>query len=242
MPITPDNLGSLITAIGALGTASFALVDSTKIGRNGGVSNSGFACIQTAVQQFFPNATRDLPAATTGSGTPPPNDAKKLLDILHGNWINGSPLADQKAIAKSLIKLRLTETTAADFADATSVDAVVLTQVAKKISTGASMDPAEINVYGRFDLALTAILDEGYQRADQKYRNSAKVLASIFAVALSLVGTWVITDPNTSLHRVDYVMAILCGLLATPLAPIAKDLTSALAAGVKVAQAIRKNA
>ncbi len=36
------ELGNLVAAIGALGTSSFALVDATKIGRNGGISNSGF--------------------------------------------------------------------------------------------------------------------------------------------------------------------------------------------------------
>jgi hypothetical protein len=34
--------------------------------------------------------------------------------------------------------------------------------------------------------------------------------------------------------------AALCGLVAVPLAPITKDVASALQAGVKVAQAIRK--
>jgi hypothetical protein len=35
-------------------------------------------------------------------------------------------------------------------------------------------------------------------------------------------------------------IAVLCGLLATPLAPVAKDLASALQAAVKVAQATRR--
>jgi hypothetical protein len=45
-----------------------------------------------------------------------------------------------------------------------------------------------MDVFGRFDAALTFILDEAYQRADQKYRNKTKVAAGIIAVILALIG------------------------------------------------------
>jgi hypothetical protein len=103
------NMGAALGAIGALGPASFALVDSLKILLNGGISNVGFASIERCVQAFFPNQTR-------GNAT---GGVKRLLDELHGNWISGRPLVDQKAMAKSLIGLRLTGDTAAQFAQAT---------------------------------------------------------------------------------------------------------------------------
>lgn len=234
------ELTTTITAIGALGTASFALVDTTKIGRDGGISDSGFASIESAVRQFFPGATRKPgPMAANDKAT---EDVKKLLDILHGHWISGSPLNDQKAIAKSLIKLRLTTETAEKFAAATSVDAKVLSQVATKMTQGERLEDPEMNVLGRFDLALTAILDEGYQRADQRYRNAARTLAAGVAIVLAVLGGLTLTD----LAAADFFSSaevwkfVLCGLLATPLAPIAKDLANGLAAGVKVAQAIKR--
>lgn len=233
----PDDLGTLVAAIGALGTASFALVDATKIGRNGGVSNSGFIFIENAVQAFFPDARRRKPSPSSSK------DALKILDVLHGNWINGTALADQKAIAKSLVKLRLTEKTAARFAEATDVDAKVLTDVARAMVSGsAALTQEQSNALGRFDLALTAMLDDGYTHADQRYRNSARVLASIAAVLLAVAGGWAITGTGAASYFGTAMMwkAALCGLLAIPLAPISKDLTSALQAGVKVAQAIRK--
>ena len=238
----PFELGTAVTAIGALGTASFALVDTTKIGRNGGISNSGFANIAHAVGQFFPGATRNRKSAPADRGTMPSTGAGNLLDILHGHWISGSPLADQKAVAKSLIKLRLTKDTAADFAAASSVDANVLSQVATKMTQGTELSPPEMNVLGRFDLALTAILDEGYQRADQRYRNSARALASVVAVALASIGGYSITSSSLTayLSGAEVWQFVLCGLLATPLAPIAKDVASGLAAGVKVAQALKR--
>ena len=225
------HLENIVMAIGALGTASFALVDATKIGRNGGISNSGFSFIECAVRQVFPNSSRN---SETSEG--------KLLNILHGIWINGSALADQKAIAKSLIKLQLSPQTAVNFAAATSVDSTVLSEVAKNMTTGVGLTPQQTNALGRFDLALTAILDEGYQRADQKYRNFAKVLASIVSVLLAVLGGWAVAGSNAASYfgTNDVWIAALCGLLAIPLAPISKDLTSALAAGVKVVQAIKQ--
>ena len=229
--MNPDDIGSLVAAIGALGTASFALVDATKIGRNGGVSNSGFAFIEAAVRVFLPGAGRRKDAG-----------AMNVLDVLHGNWINGSALADQKAIAKSLIKLQLTKETAAAFAKAADVDEGALTTVAEAMRTGARLGDEQTNALGRFDVALTAVLDDGYQHADQKYRNTARVLASVVAVVLAVAGGWAVVGGGPGAYFCSALVwqAALCGLLAIPLAPITKDLTSALQAGVKVAQAIRK--
>lgn len=223
---TPIDLGSIALAVGALGTASYALVDSTKILRNGGISNAGFAFIEEAVREYLPAAGAQA----------------RLLRTLHGHWINGTPLADQKAIAKSLIKLQLTPETAVAAARASGVDPEALAQVARAMVTGEPLSAQQSNALGRFDLALTAQLDEAYQRADQKYRNSAKGLASIFAVLLALAGGWTVAAAagRDFLAPVEIAMAVGCGLLAIPFAPISKDLASALQAGVKLAQAVRR--
>jgi len=229
------NIPDVVAAIGALGLASFALVDASKLGRKGGVSNSGFSFIERAVQQLLPKERR----SPTSAG---PSELRTVVDILHANWINGSPLGDQKAIAKSLIKLRLSSDTAIALAEATRADPQVLSKVAEKMTSGDALDSKETNVLGRFDLALTAILDEGYQRADQRYRNSARVFASVVAIVLALLGGWAVSGYDAAHYfwTADMWIAGLCGLLATPLAPISKDLTSALAAGVKLAQTLKK--
>jgi hypothetical protein len=207
-------------------------VDALKTLPNGGISNAGYAFIEQALQSLFTGQTR---IAASG-------DMKRLFDTLHGNWINGTPVADQKAIAKSLIKLRLNETTADAFAQATSVDPATLRTVGEKMSVGTKLEPNETNVLGRFDLALTAILDDAYQHADQKYRNASKLAAMIVATILAVFGGLAISTktPASFLWSPDMWQSLLAGLLATPLAPISKDLASALAAGVKAAQAIRR--
>lgn len=231
MAIDVVSVGSAIAAVGALGTASFGLVDALKPLPSGCISNAGFGFIEQSLQSFFAGQTRK---AATG-------DTKQLFDTLHGNWINGRAIADQKAIAKSLVKLRLNEATADAFAKSTGVDSETLKTVAKKMSTGTKLELNETNMLGRFDLALTAILDDGYQHADQKYRNSSILAALIVSTVLATIGGLALS----SLAFADYLAspdmwrAFLAGLLATPLAPISKDLASALSAGVKVAQAVK---
>jgi len=223
------DLSKAVLAIGSLGTASYGVVDVTKC-FGGGVSNRGFSDITKVVTKF-------IPASATGTETSGLGSASALA-TLRANWINGMALPDQKAAAKALVKLNLTETTAPQMAAAAGVDASVLTDIAKKLGSTAPLLPQETDVYGRFDLMLTALLDQGYQRADQRYRNSAKLLAVPIAVLLALLGVWGIGGNQTT--AADLWRALLAGLLATPLAPVAKDLSSAIQAGAKLAQSWKK--
>lgn len=220
-----QNLTDIIAATAGIGTAAYALVDGSKA-LWGGVSNCGFGHIKRALRKFFPEGTQE-------NGSANPLQLGEVLSALRANWLNGTALADQKAIAKSLIKLRLDQTNSSDLAKATGVDEGKLKSIAGKIATGETLTQQESDVFGRFDLMLTAILDEGYQRADQSYRNSAKAWSIVLSVIIAVFGG--LSVENSSLSG-----AILVGLAATPVAPIAKDLTSALSAGVKAAQMLRK--
>ena len=48
------------------------------------------------------------------------------------------------------------------------------------------------------------------------------------------------SDGSFNMDLRELSLCFVAGLLATPLAPVSKDLASALSAGVKVAQALRK--
>jgi hypothetical protein len=213
------DLPKAIAAVGALGTAAFGLVDATKPIFH--VNSLGFSGIRNAVTPLIPgdNATNSLAAS-------------KILDTLEANWMNGTDLTSQKAIAKSLIKLHLVASNAEKVATACGVDSAVLTSIATKTSSGVSMTQTESDVFGRFDLIVTALLDEAYQRADQSYRNGTRLVAMLFAVVLAVLGAFA--------AHVDMGVAIIIGLLATPLAPIAKDLSSALATAVNALQSVKK--
>jgi hypothetical protein len=58
----------------------------------------------------------------------------------------------------------------------------------------------------------------------------------VVAVALAAGGTLAVQGWSWT----NLFLGILAGLIATPIAPVSKDLTSALAAGVKAAQAIKR--
>lgn len=225
LPKSVTELTGMIAAVGALGTAAFGLVDALKALPGGGISRAGFKFIRRVVATLTPKVP-----ALDGTGL----SYESVETTLLSQWINGTATADQVNIAKSLIKLRLTPETASSLAKSTAVDPAILTQVADSLRTGADLNPAQRDVYARFDLMLTTLLDQAYQRADQRYRNAAKALAVPVAVGLALIATHFL--PNT-LGKTE---AVLIGLVATPIAPIAKDLASAINTASQTIQTVRK--
>jgi hypothetical protein len=224
------NLSTDIVAVGALGTAAFGLVDSFKALPGGGISRFGFKHIRTVIVTLTP------PVASlekTALGRDP------ILQTLLSQWINGVDKSNQISIAKSLIKLRLTPETAPALAAATGVDGDILTRVATKIKNGTAASSSqapdalttqESDIYGRFDLLLNMLLDQAYQRADQRYRNVAKVAAIPVALGLALVAAAFI---NWTKY---WAPAVLIGLVSTPIAPIAKDISSAITTAAQAIQ------
>ena len=201
-------------AIGALGTAATGLVDTTKVLFGGGMSRVGFGYIKKLIARMVGNGS----GGQAGSGLA----AEDILGTLHANWINGMETGAQKAIAKSFIKLHFNPDTAAALAKQTNVAPDVLASVARKLASVAPLTAVESDAFGRFDLSLSAMIDRAYERADQLYRNSCKALACAFAVALAFLGDaqlkWAIPGWE----------ALIVGLIATPLAPVAKDIANAI--------------
>jgi hypothetical protein len=222
------TLPQIITGIGGLGTAAFGIVDASK-GFGGSVNHIGFAGIRNAVKPLTPEA-----AGTTNTLA-----QLKLLKTLEANWMNGTDLGSQKSIAKSLIKLNLNVSNAPALAAATGVDVDVLKSIAAKIAEGTSLSSVESDVFGRFDLIVTALLDEAYQRSDQVYRNWTRMLAAAVAIALAIGGGFMI-NAGKPFGLKEFTESLIVGLLATPLAPIAKDVSSALATAVNTMQLVNK--
>ena len=220
-------LSQIVTAIGGLGTAAFGLVESTKA-LGTGVNHIGLKRIKAAV----------LPLIPTGASPTNTLSQEKILATVEANWVNGTDLGGQKSIAKSLIKLNLSAGNAAAVAASTGVDPGALATVATSIATGTPLTPAESDVYARFDLIVTALLDEAYQRSDQTYRNGTRALAMMVPVVLALVGGYLLHMDGD--WGKDLGESLLVGLLATPFAPIAKDLSTALATAVNTLQLVKK--
>jgi hypothetical protein len=221
-PIMIDlkTLPQIVAAIGGLGTAAFGLVDVSKAVLP--INHIGFGGIERTVKSLAPGSPTNALSQD------------KIVATLKANWSNGTDLSSQKSIAKSLIKLNLNTSNAPALAAATGVDAAVLARVAANIAAGTPLAPAQSDIYGRFDLIVTALLDETYQRADNLYTNWTRAIAAGVAVALAIVG-------GLSLKpEVDVFQGVIVGLLATPLAPIAKNLSTALATAVNTMQLVKK--
>jgi hypothetical protein len=220
-----------IAAIGGLGTASFGLVDATKA-FDGGFSNFGFGSVKRALAPFAPALTHA--------------NADWLLTI-RANWINGVPKEDQKAAARSLIRLGLCSANAAALAPAGHVDPKRLADIVASIESGGALKTEDANVLGRFNGAIDAAMDAGFERGDQEYRNACRLGAAVTAVVLSV---W--AGALASAHGVmgdalplekywfsdQFGAAVLAGLIAVPLAPMAKDLASSLQAAAKAVKSV----
>jgi hypothetical protein len=232
--LTAMPLGQIVTAIGGLGTAAFGLVDALKAAF-GGINRIGLGHIQSVVSDLVPDQTGDGLPAKPINALP----RKNILESVAANWVNGTDVGSQKAIAKSLIKLHMSAGNAKPLAEKTNVDPDVLASIAGKISTGTSLTQQESDVYSRFDLIVTSMLDEAYQLSDQDYRNKTRALAGLLAILLALAAAWSMSGSDFSKIS-NWGPAVLVGLLATPLAPVAKDLSSALATAVNAMQAVKK--
>ena len=180
-------------------------------------------------------------------------DGAQILGTLKANWLNGVAKADQKAIAKSLIRLGLTPGDAPRLAAATGVDENELTAAAQRVQDGTALTQQDINILGRFDATVSAVLDLGYERADQIYRNTTKATAALVAIILAAIGGGIIfyndaasASPPSSASLGGYLasplflLSIVIGAMSTPLAPVAKDLSSSLQAAVKAVNAVRR--
>jgi hypothetical protein len=224
-----EDVANAILATGALGTAAYGLVDVTKF-FGGGVSRAGFASVRAAVMPYID--VPQPPGAVFGTA--------QIVDTLRANWMNGMAKAEQKAVAKSMIRLMLKPETAPALAVAAAVDPAHLRTAAEHIFQSQPLTDEDTRALGAFDVAVSARLDYGYEQGDQQYRNAAKLVAAAISMVLAFAASWVLYGdrPGGSPHW--WLTAILIGAAATPLAPIAKDVASALQTAGKAVGAVRR--
>ena len=223
---------SVITAMGALGTASFGLVDATKA-FFGGVSNFGLRFVFRALKPFA--------GALTHAN-------REWRMVVRANWINGRPKDEQKEVVKTLIRLGLRAENADHLAKAGGVDPKALKDAMTALETGQKLTPVQADVFGRFNAVIDASMDAGFERGDQQYRNASKVAAGLFSLGLSWWAAYLLRHaplsvasnlPASTAANGGFIFsplfwwASLVGLLAVPVAPIAKDLASSLQAAAK---------
>ena len=215
--ISLDQAGASLAALSALATAAFGLLDASKA-FSGGISNIGLNHIKRAMTRFEGTLNQAL-----GAG--------EWWVLIRANWINGMAKTEQKAVARSLVKLGLTPATAAGLAAALGLDTAKLTAVAVKLANGTSLTEQALNLLGRLSAVLDARLDAGFEMAEQQYRNVSRMLAGVLCIALSIAARaiWDVSGESPP----PWWVAVAVGVLAVPIAPVAKDLTSSLTAAMR---------
>jgi hypothetical protein len=233
IPLNAVSVTQVVAAIGALGTAASGIVDASKTSLKP-INRIGLSHITETVKGFMPE-TRGPNAPADGL-----NSLKRqlVLDSLEANWINGADLNSQKASAKLLIHNHLIEGNAEVVAQCTNVDSATLKSIAAKTLSGAPLEIEEQALKTRFEVILDTLIDAAYQKADERYRNWTRSLAAGIAVLLALTGGGLLQG-REFLHSQNVGLALMVGLLAIPLAPIAKNVANALSAYADSLQAVK---
>jgi hypothetical protein len=209
-PTMFDSLSEIILATGALGTAAFGIVEGIKWFKL--IGEAGFAAIISTLGPIF-----DLLAVAYGA------DVEKLLRAQYRG--------EQSELARVMrqgVRIGLTPTNASTAAASLgSIDPDLLRDAAAAVAAGTELPPTLRNVLGKFELAVDARIDAALALAQDHYKRAAMITAAFIAIAIA---TWV------GLRLQNPVGGVLVGIAAVPLAPIAKDVASALKAA---AEAIR---
>lgn len=207
-----DNLGTIVLAVGALGTAAFGIVEALKWTP---IGLMGFRQINKLLGQ---PVMRALEVAY----------GPEYLLLLKAQYRSGRTEAQLPKTIRQGARVGLTTDTAAGMAERTGVvEADELVNVAEAVQSGADLSDQQTNILGRFELALDARIDAPMALANDEYAGSLRVTASAVAIIIALAVGFNMEGEGYPL------MSLIVGIAAVPIAPLAKDLTKVIQAAGK---------
>lgn len=198
-----ENIGTIVLATGALGTAAFGIVEALKWTR---IGEAGFK----AILKMLGPVVETLEVAY----------GPKFKDILRAHY-----RGERREFVRMLrqgVRVGLTQTNAEVLAvTLRTVDPAKLNEAARLVEEGGELSSDLRNTLGRFELAVDARIDAALTLAQAHYAGTARGLASLVSLFIALSVGFYLGN--------DYIFqALLVGVAAVPLAPMAKDLVSAL--------------
>lgn len=204
-----DTLTDWMLAAGGVGTAAFGIVEGLKW--TAVIGEGGFAVLRERLGPLWG------PLETAyGSDVEP---------MLRGLW-----RGDARELARVLrqgVRVGITPANAAQVAGALgTVDGPSLAAALEAALTDPAATDGHRAIIGRFELAADARIDAAIAAAQARYAASARLAASVVAIALALLASW-------ALGQRDWRAALLIGIAAVPLAPIAKDVASGIQAAAR---------
>lgn len=206
-----ENLGTIVLAVGALGTASFGIVEGLKWTF---VGLSGFRQIPKLLGGPVMKALRVA-------------YGPEYLSLLRAQYRANRTSGELPKSIRQGARVGLTPETAAELANQIGVvNEADLKAVASTLQKGKDLTDAQRSVLGRYELALDTRIDAALALANDKYIGYIRVLASAISIGIAL-GVWRTTE------GIELLEALIVGVAAVPIAPIAKDLASAIQSAAK---------
>jgi len=212
------DLPTLALSVGALGTAAFGIVEAlkwTNLGEAGFKQIEkllGAAIVKTLRVAYGPNYEQ----------------------LLRAQYRQDAHL--QTGIGKTLrqgVRIGLNAENATLIAEELgTVDGESLATAARAVAEGGDIGADKRAVIGRFEVAVDARIESALSRAQDVYIGTMRVAASIVAILMSELV--VLTHSVTG---VTQIQALLIGIAAVPMAPIANDVVGALQAATKALKA-----
>jgi hypothetical protein len=198
-----ENIGTIVLATGALGTAAFGIVEALK---------------WTSLGFFgFPQLKANLGPIWATLQTAYGRDFEQVL--------RGQYKGSHQDLVKTLrqgVRVGLTEEQAETIAAYLGLGASEkLKAAAAQIQLGGTLPNDLRDVLGRFELAVDARIDAAMALAQNHYAGKMRVAALLVSMLIAL---------SVGIYLNQYFLATVVGIAAVPLAPIAKDLTTALQA------------
>ena len=213
----------LITAAGALGTAAFGIVEGFKWTRLGA---AGFGKINRTLGPLL-----------------------EALEVAYGGQyevlVRGQYKGDAQELRRTLkqgIRIGLNGENAGSLAEfvgvpeAESLPAFV--EVVQKLGTGADLTDRERRLLARFEAAVDTRIEAAMTMAQSAYVGTMRIAAMIVSLSIALVTAFVLSQAEGA--RSDLTLfAVLIGLGAVPIAPVAKDLATAVQSAATAIRARR---
>lgn len=215
-----DSLGHAVAAAGALGTASFGIVEALKWTSLG---TAGFGQIR---QYLGPELEGALAIAY----------GRDYAQLLRAQYRQDSQ--QQSVIGKSLrqgVRIGLRPDNAEAIAGYLgTVDPAKLKAATIAVREGEQLSDEQRGAIGRFELAADARISSALSRAQDVYLGAVRCTASVISIVLAEVAAFLLgpSTPTGGLPSM-WLVGLLVGAVAVPLAPIANDLVGALQAATK---------
>ena len=208
------NVTEMVLGAGALGTAAFGIVEAFKWSALG---EAGFKRLKSMLGEAL------LRSLSASYGT-------DFELFLRAQSRNPEGVGELRRSLRQGMRIGLRpELAPALAAQVGTVDAAELTLVAERLMHGDPLDDALRTVLGRYELAVDARIDAGLTLAIDGYQGAIRAAASLLAIILALLAAFTLGRP--------WWHGALLGVAAVPLAPVAKDVVSALQAATRALRA-----